>query len=167
MPHFTNKLHLRKFYISSPCIIRECEASAAPNSKFMRQPCYFWQMYGGHINFLDNWIEREGEGAFNRHRLGSSRTNYSKKKKLKTWFQVDGSITETRLRQFVNTERWFIIFLGFTEFSLDQYADTSYGTAWTISSARIHEHSSPNRGAGMPETSSVISLACENNINNW
>jgi hypothetical protein len=37
----------------------------------------------------------------------------------------------------------------------------------TASGPRTHEDSSPNWGAGMPETSSVISLAGQNHINNW
>jgi hypothetical protein len=48
------------------------------------------------------------------------------------------------------------------------YAKTSYGTAWswTSSGPRTHEDSSPNWGAGMPETSSIISLTGQNHINN-
>jgi hypothetical protein len=38
---------------------------------------------------------------------------------------------------------------------------------WTSSDPRTHENSSPNWGAGMPETSSVISLTDQNHINNW
>jgi hypothetical protein len=34
--------------------------------------------------------------------------------------KVDGSINETKLGRFVNTEREVIIFLRFTELSLDQ-----------------------------------------------
>jgi hypothetical protein len=37
----------------------------------------------------------------------------------------------------------------------------------TSSDPRTHEDSSPNWGAGMPETSSVISLTGQNRINNW
>jgi hypothetical protein len=36
---------------------------------------------------------------------------------------------------------------------------------WTSSGPRTHEDSSPNWGAGMPETSSVISLTGQNHIN--
>jgi hypothetical protein len=38
---------------------------------------------------------------------------------------------------------------------------------WTSSDPRTHEDSSPNWGAGMPETSSAISLRGQNHINNW
>jgi hypothetical protein len=38
---------------------------------------------------------------------------------------------------------------------------------WTSSDPRTHEDSSPNWGAGMPETSSDISLTGQNHINNW
>jgi hypothetical protein len=38
---------------------------------------------------------------------------------------------------------------------------------WTSSDPRTHEDSSPGWGAGMPETSSVISLTGQNHINNW
>jgi hypothetical protein len=38
---------------------------------------------------------------------------------------------------------------------------------WTSSDPRTHEDSSPNWGASMPETSSFVSLAGHNHINNW
>jgi hypothetical protein len=38
---------------------------------------------------------------------------------------------------------------------------------WTSSDPHTHEYSSPNWGAGMPETSSIISLTGQNHINNW
>jgi hypothetical protein len=56
------------------------------------------------------------------------------------------------------------------------YAKTSYinvnktqepSEPWISSDSRTHEDSSPNWGAGMPETSSIISLTGQNHINNW
>jgi hypothetical protein len=38
---------------------------------------------------------------------------------------------------------------------------------WTSSDRRTHEDSSHNWATGMPETSSIISLRCQNHINNW
>jgi hypothetical protein len=38
---------------------------------------------------------------------------------------------------------------------------------WTSSDPRTHEDSSPNWGAGMPETSSIISLTSQNHVANW
>jgi hypothetical protein len=38
---------------------------------------------------------------------------------------------------------------------------------WTSSDLNTQEDSSPNWGAGMPETSSIISLTGQNHINNW
>jgi hypothetical protein len=56
------------------------------------------------------------------------------------------------------------------------YAKTSYINQneaqepvepWTSSDPHTHEDSSPNWRAGMPETSSVISLTGQDRINNW
>jgi hypothetical protein len=38
---------------------------------------------------------------------------------------------------------------------------------WTISDPSAHKDSSPNWGAGLPQTSSIISLTGQNHINNW
>jgi hypothetical protein len=57
-----------------------------------------------------------------------------------------------------------------------RYAKTSYINKnetqeplepWTSFDPRTHEDSSPNGGAGMPVTGSVISLTGQNHINSW
>jgi hypothetical protein len=52
---------------------------------------------------------------------------------------------------------------GSTRKHLNQNETPEPRELWTFSDPRTHEDSSPNWGAGMPETGSVISLI----INNW
>jgi hypothetical protein len=65
--------------------------------------------------------------------------------------------------------------LGWRLGTLEQWSST-WGTwkhlteplePWTNSDPRTHEDSFQNWGAGMPETSSFISLTGQNRINNW
>jgi hypothetical protein len=48
-----------------------------------------------------------------------------------------------------------------------QLAVRIYGINKYDDDPHIHEDSSPNWGAGIPETGSVISLTAQNHINSW
>jgi hypothetical protein len=57
---------------------------------------------------------------------------------------------------------------GYTKTSyINHYETQEPLEPWTSSDPRTHEDSSTNWGAGMPETSSIISLTDHNHINNW
>jgi hypothetical protein len=75
----------------------------------------------------------------------------------------------------LRTVLWFYLCLTAVVFNLG-YAKTSSINQndaqellelWTSSDLRTHEDSSPKWGAEIPETSSIISLTYQNQINNW
>jgi hypothetical protein len=63
---------------------------------------------------------------------------------------------------------WYVYNRGYAKTSYINQNETQEPLEpWTRSDPRTHEDSSPNWGAGMPETSSVISLTVQNHINSW